>query len=120
MRLRLLQEIEVDKKVDREIRGGYCNCFPGKKKIFSESRYFKGTPPSWLVVAECADKIVGHIAIVERNIKICNNDAFIAGIQGVYVLPEYQEQNIFHNMMSLDIEEIQRLKYDYCLLFIVL
>ncbi len=117
--IRILKEEQIDERLDESIRKGLCICFPPDKEVFSKSRYWHGTGPNWTVLMEEDSEVVAHVGIVERKIRVGDEQVNIAGVQNVFVLPEYRAKRLFFKVMKASMVEADKLGHDYGLLFCV-
>jgi GNAT superfamily N-acetyltransferase len=58
--------------------------------------------PAWNVIVEDAGMVVAHVGIIDRVIKAGNRQLRIAGIQNVFVLPEYRGQGLSGSKYSMN------------------
>lgn len=119
MEIKIVQEIEITDAIDRGVKDGLCRCFPPDIEIFSESRGWHGSMPSWSVIIEDSGRIVAHVGIIDRVIKAGNRQLRVAGIQNVFVLPEYRGQCLSDKIMDASMKEAEMLDFDAGLLYCV-
>lgn len=110
-------EPEVTTDLDAAIRKSLCIAFPEDASIFSQTRAWRGSSCSWSHYIEIGDRIIAYAGVVDRHIKVGNNIFHIAGIQNVFVLPEYRGQNLSDRIMKIAMEEAGHRSYDAGLLF---
>ncbi len=114
---RIVLEASISPAEDAAIRAGLCLCFPPDREVFSQTRAWHGTPPTWSVLMESHDRIVAHAAIVERQILVGAEKARVAGVLNVFVLPDCRGQGLFRQVMSTAMDEAHRRALDFGLLF---
>lgn len=119
MKIKIIQEIEITEKIDRGIRDGLCRCFPPDTEIFSNSRGWHGSMPSWNVIIEDSERVAAHVGIIDRIVKAGSRQLRVAGIQNVFVLTEYRGQGLFDKLMDASMKEAERLGFDAGLLYCV-
>lgn len=115
----ILKEEQIDEHLDQSIRKGLCICFPTDKEVFSKSRDWHGTSPNWAVLLEEKSEVIAHVGIVERRVRVGDEQVSIAGVQNVFVLPEYRARRLFFKLMKASMVEAGKLGHDYGLLFCV-
>ena len=117
--IRRLKDAQIDERLDQSIREGLCICFPPDKEVFSKSRAWHGTLPSWTLLIEDNSQIIAHIGIVERKIRVTNEQISIAGLQNLFVLPAHRGKGFSPKMMKASMKEAGNLGHDFGLLFCV-
>ncbi|MFH1613862.1 MAG: GNAT family N-acetyltransferase [Planctomycetota bacterium] len=117
--LRIVRQSEVDPRLDQEIKRGYCICYEKDLAFFSQTRSWHGSWPAWLVVIEKGREVIAHTGIVDRTISIGGRDVRIAGIQGVYVLPDHRGKGLADQVLNAAMREAERLEFDFGLLFCI-
>ncbi len=108
MESRIINEPEMDVRHDAGIREGLCICFPADREIFSRTRTWHGTLPTWSVLLKDGDVVAAHAGIVERTIRAGSEEVHVAGVQNVFVLPEYRKEGLFKDVMIVTMEEADR------------
>jgi predicted N-acetyltransferase YhbS len=119
MKLSLIDERTMPAPVDAEIRRGLCICFPGDAALFSRSRAWHGSAPEFSVVLEDADRIVAHAGVVARTIGVGQTLLRVAGVQNVFVRPEYRGRGLSIRVVEAAIQEAAGRSFDAGLLFCV-
>ncbi len=117
---RIVLETSITPAEDVLIRAALCLCFPVDREVFSHTRAWHGTFPTWSVIVEHHDQVIAHVGIVERKILVGNEHIRAAGIQNVLVVPEYRKKHLFRQIMSVAIEEARRRNIDMGILFCTL
>ena len=117
MKPQIVPEAAVSPAQDAAIRAGLCICFPPDYAIFSRTRAWHGSLPAWSVLVIGGESVVAHGGIVEREILVGLKRVRIAGVQNVFVLPEFRGRGLFRQVMSAAINEARRRGLDFGLLF---
>lgn len=117
MHVRVVAETAMSPAEDAAIRAGLCQCFPPDESVFSQTRAWHGSYPTWSVLVEQEGCIVAHAGIVERDVLFGVERVRVAGIQNVFVLPELRGGRLFRQVMSAAMEEALRRDLDLGLLF---
>lgn len=119
MLIRIIQESEMDMPTDASIRQGLCECFPPDVEIFSKTRTWHGSGPAWSIVAEDDKRVAAHVGVVDRTIRVGDAQIRTAGIQNVFVLPDYRGQGLCDQVMNTAMDEAAQKNFDIGLLFCV-
>jgi hypothetical protein len=90
MKPQVVQESEITPAQDASIRSGLCLCFPPDREVFSRTRAWHGSRPTWSVLVEQEGLVVAHAGMVERGILVGRERVAIAGVQNAFVLPEHR------------------------------
>ena len=117
--IRIVNEDQIDECLDQSIKEGLCICFPPDKEIFSKSRYWHGTAPSWAVLVEEGSQVLAHVGVVERTICVPDEQVTVAGIQNLFVLPGQRSRGFFPKIMKVSMEEARKRGHDFGLLFCI-
>lgn len=115
MDYKFINESEISECLESGLKKSLCICFPKDEKVFSKVTYWQSVP-SYRVYLEKDGKVVSHIAVIDRVITVVDEEFRIAGIQSVFVLPEYRGSDICKEMFSHVIKEAQRRGFDFSLL----
>jgi hypothetical protein len=114
---RIIGEQSLTAAEDAAIRTALCRCFPADYEVFSKTRAWHGTFPTWTVLVEHKDLVIAHAGIVEREILVGQECIRAAGVQNVLVVPEHRASKLFQQIMSTAMEEAGRRRLDVGLLF---
>lgn len=117
MKPRIVPEDKISPAEDAAIRAALCLCFPPDREVFSHSRAWHGSYPTWSVLVDQQDRIIAHAGIVEREVLIGTERVRVAGIQNVFVLPEYRGAGLFQQVMSVAMDVALHRGLDLGLLF---
>ena len=117
MQVRIVKESEVARSLDAAIRRGLCICFPQDKDVFSKTRKWHGSGPVYSVFVQEGDNVIAHVGMVDRVIKVGDKEYRIAGVQNMFVIPEYRGTGLSNAVLSSAMEEAKRQGFDYGLLF---
>ncbi|MBL4576539.1 MAG: hypothetical protein JKY51_10680, partial [Opitutaceae bacterium] len=88
MRITTLSETEINPAIDAAIRKSLCLVFSDDISVFSQTRAWHGSIPSWSHIIEVDGKIIAHVSVIDRHILIGDHPLHIAGIQNIFVLPD--------------------------------
>ena len=113
---RVLQESEIDDELDQKIQEAYSRCFPSWSESKGATRYWNSAP-SWVIVLEEDQKLIGHTAIVDRTIRIGSRPVRVAGVQGVCVLPGYRGQGHCRRLLEVAREFSLAREFELMILF---
>lgn len=119
MDLRIIEEADITDEMDLLIKAGLCKCFPPDVEIFSKSRAWHGSAPAWSVVILDKERIAAHVGIVDRVINAGGLQIRVAGIQNVFVLPDYRGQGLCDKVMNQSMETAEQREFDAGLLYCV-
>ena len=119
MNTRIIDEEHLDPQLDAEIKKGLCRCFPPDVGIFSQTRKWHGTGPAWTVILMDNDAVAAHVGIVDRVIRAGRQEIRVAGIQNVFVLPEYRGRGLGTVIMDAAMAEAVKCHYECGFLFCV-
>jgi GNAT superfamily N-acetyltransferase len=116
---RVVLESAMDGRLDAEIRRGLCVCFPPDVEVFSKTRKWHGSGPAWSVIIEKGPTVIAHLGAVERTVEADGELVRVAGLQNVYVLPEYRKKGLSDEVLKASMVEAGRQGYDCGLLFCI-
>ena len=116
MNCRIINESDIGEAFADTLKKCLCICYPKDVEVFSKVTYWYSIP-SYRVVVERDNNIISHIAIIDRIIGIGQKQVRVAGIQSVFVLPEYRGQNLCDKMFSMVLDESRRRNHDFSVLF---
>ena len=119
MTLTIVEERQMDARLDAVIRQGLCTCFPADTDVFSQTRAWHGSAPAWSVLLFDEAELVAHVGLVDRAITIGGRPVRVAGVQNVFVLPTRRGQGLCDQVMLRAMDEASRREYDCGLLFCV-
>lgn len=118
-KIRVVPEEQMDPRLDAEIRRGLCICFPPDVEVFSQTRKWHGCGPAWSVVLQEGPTVIAHLGAVERTVDADGEPVRVAGLQNVYVLPEYRKNGLSDQILNASMVEARRQGYDCGLLFCI-
>jgi len=119
MKIMIIEEKNMTADIDRDLKNALCRCFPADAEIFSQSRAWHGSASAWSVIIEIEGCIAAHVGIVDRLIKAGDFQLQAAGIQNVFVLPEYRGQGLGEKVMNAAMQEAEKRNFDVGLLYCV-
>lgn len=115
--LQIVDESRMTPDLDQRIRAGLCICFPRDVANFSQTRQWHGSGPLFSVVMDVSGRIIAHVGIVQRRVSFGETQANAAGVQNVFVLPEFRKQGLSDRVMIAAMQEAARRQMDCGLLF---
>jgi GNAT superfamily N-acetyltransferase len=119
MLLRIVPEEAVTPKLDAAIRRGLVCCFPEEAEAFAQTRAWHGSAPAWSVILEHEGEIIGHVGVVDRVISVGGHELRVAGIQNVFILPEFRGRGVSTPLLDKAMQEAAAQGCDLGLLFCV-
>ncbi|MDD5728954.1 MAG: GNAT family N-acetyltransferase [Victivallales bacterium] len=119
MKLKIIDEAAMTSEFDRAVRDALCRCFPGDAAIFSRSRAWHGSAPAWSIIMFDGERIAAHAGIVDRTIAAGETLLRVAGIQNVFVLPEYRGTGRGAELMTAAMKEAGKRHFDAGLLYCI-
>ena len=117
MRLKIVPEEQMTPKLDQAIRRGLVICFPEDAEVFSQTRAWHGSAPVWTVVLEHEGEVIAHVGVVERVIRVGARELRVAGVQSVFVLPEFRRRGLTTSLLEKAMQEAEARDLDLGLLF---
>ena len=117
--IKIIEEKNITPQLDSEIKNALCLCFPEDRNFFSLSRAWHNSYPEISFIMLENNRIVAHVAIVNRRIMVRNQFVKVAGIQNVFVLPEYRGKGLCKEIMTFAMQNIKKYNFDLGLLFCV-
>ena len=106
-------------RLDERIRAGLCIAFPPDVPVFRKTRAWHGSAPQYSVVVEDAARVAAHVGVVRRRIAVGGTPLGVAGVQNVFVLPEYRGKGLSRRVMRAAMTEAAHRGFDCGLLFCV-
>lgn len=119
--LKVIYEKDISEELHIAIREGLVDCFPADTGYFSRQSWWH-TRPAWRVLAVRDDgKVIGHVAVVVRTVSVGPGRVPVrsAGIQSVFVRPEYRGKGLSDQIMAQAMDEAKQRQLDAGLLFCV-
>jgi amino acid transporter/GNAT superfamily N-acetyltransferase len=117
MKPQVIDENDIPPSLDEQIRAGSCLCFPADVATFSKSRAWHGSTPEYSVFVRDAERVIAHAGIVNRTITVGGAPLRVAGVQNVFVLPEYRGKGLSDLVLGAAMAEAMRRGFDYGMLF---
>ena len=114
---RIVKESELDEKLDAAIKKSLCLCFPHNKEVFLQTRYWHNSVPVYSALIEDGDNIIAHVSVIDRIVKVGDKKCRVAGVQNVFVLPEYRGKGLSDTVLKTAMAEAKRKGFDFGLLF---
>ena len=117
MKISTFDETAIPPDLDARIRQGLCTCFPKDADVFVRTRAWHGSRPEYTVVAEDAGRVVAHAGVVARTVTVGPVMLRAAGVQNVFVAPEYRGRNLSAEVLRCAMKEAAGRDFDAGLLF---
>lgn len=119
MQPQVIDEQEMTPELDARIRRSLCRCFPADAATFSQTRKWHGSGPAFSVLIQHEGQVIAHVGVVDRLVRFGQTPARAAGIQNVFVLPQYRGQGLGDAVMQASAEEAAKRGFDCGLLFCI-
>jgi len=116
-RIEIVDETDMTPELDAGIRDLLCKCFPADVEVFSRTRRWHGTGPTYCLVYRDGATVVGHAGVVCRSILVGETEIFMAGIQNVAVDPDSQGSMLAWALMRKAMKEAGRRGIKFGVLF---
>lgn len=114
---RIVYERHMTPEWDARIREGLCLCFPKDREAFINSRSWHGSNPAFCGIIEDAGKVVAHVGVVDRTVRIDDSPVRAAGVMNVFVLPSHRGRRLSDIVTSAAMAEAAGQGFDLGLLF---
>ena len=95
MNIQRIEEFQISTATHQQIQTLFADCFPEYPK---DRTYFKQVPTFRYLVWE-KDRLVGHLGVDHRIIRVGNQSVSIMGIVDLCVDPAFQSQKIASNLI---------------------
>lgn len=120
MEVIVINESDIGRDLDEQIRCVLCACFPENADVFSITRAWHGSTPKWTVLLQDeSGQIISHVGIVYRAICIGSKSVHVGGIQNVCVLPRFRGQGLCDRVMDQAANVMRQKTIDFGLLFCI-
>lgn len=117
--VRIIDEQELEPDLEAAIRQALVTCFPKDAEFFSRSRAWHGSAPAFSALVSEDDRVIAHLGVVQRRIKVGGTPVEMAGIQNVCVLDEHRGRGLCREMLAAAMAEAKSRGIDFGLLFCV-
>jgi GNAT superfamily N-acetyltransferase len=115
---RVISEAELDRTVDAAIKAGLVECFPADADMFSRTRAWHGSAPTFTALVEDdARRVVAHVGVVMRTIRAGETALTVAGVQNVFVVSPHRKTGLADHVMTAAMDEARARNLDGGLLF---
>lgn len=117
--LTIINDNEMPADIDASIREGLAECFPHNAEHYRAMRPWHSIPEWVICLTDGNSNVVSHMAIVERTVKVGTEriPVTVAGLQGVFVRPQWRKNGFVDYMMGIMLEEAKNRGTDAGLLF---
>ena len=117
-KIEIVEEKSVDKALDKSIRALLVECFPGDNNAFAKARAWHSAP-EYLLVHRKGKEVLGHVAIITREISCGRKKIRIAGIQSLAVGKKGRGTGLSQALMTDSMTEAFRRGIEFGLLFCI-
>ncbi|MDO9543228.1 MAG: GNAT family N-acetyltransferase [Kiritimatiellia bacterium] len=117
-RMEVIEEKSVSRSDDAAIRRLLAGCFSKGDPFFSKFRNWH-SDPEYILISRKGREIIGHVAIVVREISCGRTKVKIAGIQSLALKPECRGTGLSQLFMTQSMAEAWRRGIEFGLLFCV-
>jgi len=95
-----IDERDMPAELDAAIRTLLCECFPPDAEVFSQTRHWNDSVPAFSVLYRQAGKVLGHVGVTRRTIRVADHEVEVAGIQSVAVTPAMRGTGLAQLLMK--------------------
>ena len=117
MKPAIVEDSQIDQKLDAIIRKNLCICFPKDCDEFSRTRAYHGNVPLYTVFLNDGQTVRAYLAVVDRTILAGREQIHVAGVANVFVMPKYRGKGLSDVILKAAMEEAGRRGFDFGLLF---
>lgn len=117
MDIRILKEVEICAEISEAILQCMHKSYPNGWEVFPDGRYWKGNVPLYSAVMFAGKNVCANVAVVDRVIRIGNEEFRIAGIGSVCVHPDYRGKALNKSVLNAAMDEAEKAGFDFGLLF---
>lgn len=114
----IIAEKSVSKTDDALIRKMLSECFPQNATEFARCRRWH-SDPEYILLIRNKKAVVGHVAVVIRDISCGRKKVRVAGIQSLAVVPKHRGTGLSQALMTEAMAEAWRRKVPFGMLFCV-
>ena len=113
----IAEDADINPELDAQIKQGLCCCFPNYQNVFSQTRTWNGSTPAWSVIMIQQQQIAAYLSVVDRLIRVNDEQVRIAGIGNLFVMPAHRKTHLSTQLLDIVAKESHKRGYDYGLLF---
>lgn len=117
-KIEIVDEKSVSKDLDKGVRELLAECFPDDGKTFLKIRCWHSAP-EYILVNRKGKAVIGHVAIITREIACGKNKVKIAGIQSLAVGKAGRGTGLSHVLMTDSMSEAWRRGIEFGILFCI-
>lgn len=117
MRIKLIDEPQIEPGTDAALRDLLAECFPHSARLFSANRHWSGNVPLFTVVATDKTHVVACTVVIDRTIRIGERPVRVAGVGNVCALPAYRGRGVVDRVLLSAMEEAAGRGFEWGLLF---
>ena len=121
IRIFVVDEKDISDDLDIAIRDSLVQCFPPDVEYFSKQSWWHSRPEWRTLAQDDKGQVVGHIAIVIRNVLVGKESepVKVSGIQSVFVRPNLQGTGLSDKIMKQTMQVAYEQDIDAGFLFCV-
>jgi len=113
----VIDECDVDRKLDEAIRTTLTLCYPHRRETFAKERRWRGNTPLLNAIVRDGEIVCGYAAVVDRTIRIGNTHLRVAGVGMVAVAPAFRGRRLIDGALSAAMKEALNRGFAFGLLF---
>jgi hypothetical protein len=117
MQLSLIDETDISPALDAEIRATLCVCFPADIATYRHTRAWHGAVATYTSMLRDGQRLVAHASVIDRKITVAGRQLRVAGVENVFVVPDFRGQRLSRHVLIPAMEEAARRRFDCGLLF---
>jgi len=113
----MLNESDITVELNTAIRQLLRACFPHRIEEYSHCRWFNNNTPDFTTIIADNNKVIAHVATIERMITVGAAAVRIAAVANVGVAPKYRGRGLCSKAIKAAMAEAKCRNYDAGLLF---
>ncbi len=98
--IQVIDEAKMSPETDRAIRDLLCASFPADDIVFSTTRAWHGSAPTYSLLARRDGRPCGHVGCVVRSVRVGMCSVCVSGIQNLAVIPECRGSELGARLMT--------------------
>lgn len=117
MQTRVINEEDIDPRLDKAIRDLLVLSFPHRREVFSAARRWRGHVPLYSVIIQDHDVLCANLAVVDRTIRVGDETLRVAGVALVAVAPAFRGRRLIDGALAAAMKEAAARRFDCGFLF---
>ena len=113
----MLNESDITVELNTAIRQLLRACFPHRIEEYSHCRWFNNNTPDFTTIIADNNKVIAHVATIERMITVGAAAVRVAAVGNVGVGPQHRGKGLCDMAIKTAMAEAKRRGYDTGLLF---